>query len=329
MTRLYYEHAPITQQEADDGTRKYLAGLGWEILSPDGMLIARRKTTSGHVEWFKSAPGLKSMNLVIIEEIPPPHSVTLVAPAATPETFGDTDDFPYLTKFPGTKLTKTETVTQMAEFKNIDTKEVASAGPLVLKKRYDLDPEVSQFEFVAVYKTALEKAGWVIWGSLVGADGSVTARYNKNGRDIFVVAHMNPKSYAFDVYDVGAQSEAKKLSDALDKEGHIAIYGIYFDVDKATLKGESEVALQHILDLLKKNPKLKLQVQGHTDDTGDAAHNEKLSDDRAQSVKKWLVEHGIDAARLTTKGFGATKPVADNKTVEGRAKNRRVELAKI
>ena len=71
---------------------------------------------------------------------------------------------------------------------------------------------------------------------------------------------------------------------------------------------------------------LRLEVQGHTDDSGSPEHNAKLSGDRATSVRDWLIAHGIAASRLTSKGYGATKPVADNHTPEGKAKNRRVEV---
>ena len=74
---------------------------------------------------------------------------------------------------------------------------------------------------------------------------------------------------------------------------------------------------------------LRLEVQGHTDDSGSPEHNARLSGDRAASVKDWLIAHGIAASRLTSKGYGATKPVADNHTPGGRAKNRRVDLARI
>ena len=94
------------------------------------------------------------------------------------------------------------------------------------------------------------------------------------------------------------------------------------------VRPDSETALQHILDLLKGDTKLTLEVQGHTDSTGTAARNTTLSDDRAASVKKWLVEHGVAGERLMAKGYGDAQPVGDNKTPEGRAKNRRVELKK-
>ena len=77
------------------------------------------------------------------------------------------------------------------------------------------------------------------------------------------------------------------------------------------------------------NADLKLRVEGHTDNVGAAAANQALSEKRAQAVKAWLVNHGVGTDRLVAKGLGDTKPVEDNSTDEGRAKNRRVELAKL
>lgn len=123
-------------------------------------------------------------------------------------------------------------------------------------------------------------------------------------------------------------ADASSLKDELDKSGHVAVYGILFDTGKATLQPSSESVLGEIQKLLEQNADLKLRIEGHTDNVGQAAANQALSEKRAQAVKDWLVSHGIGAARLTAKGFGATKPVADNSTEDGRAKNRRVELVK-
>jgi len=106
------------------------------------------------------------------------------------------------------------------------------------------------------------------------------------------------------------------------------VYGIHFDTGKATILADSGQILGEIVKLLQQNPDLKLRVEGHTDNQGNAAANQALSEKRAQSVLAWLTAHGIPAARLTAKGLGQTQPVADNGTEDGRAKNRRVELAK-
>ncbi len=109
-----------------------------------------------------------------------------------------------------------------------------------------------------------------------------------------------------------------------------AWHNILFDTGKATIKPESAAALAPIGELLKSDPALKLEIQGRTDTVGAAAANLKLSQDRAAAVKAYLVQTlGADASRLTTTGFGGTKPVAENTTDEGRSQNRRVELVKI
>jgi OOP family OmpA-OmpF porin len=124
--------------------------------------------------------------------------------------------------------------------------------------------------------------------------------------------------------------KAADIADALASKGSIDLYGIFFDVDKTDIKPDSDKTLDEVAGLLKIDRGLRLEVSGHTDNTGSAEHNLKLSEGRAQSVVDALVKkYGIDAARLQAKGYGDTKPVAPNETEDGRAKNRRVELTKI
>jgi OOP family OmpA-OmpF porin len=119
------------------------------------------------------------------------------------------------------------------------------------------------------------------------------------------------------------------LIDQLTKEGKIVTHGINFDVDKATVKPQSMGTVAAVVKLLKDNPTLKLEIGGHTDADGDAAKNLALSQERADAVRKLLVEQGVDAARLAAKGYGATKPIDSNQTPEGKANNRRVEFSKL
>ena len=120
---------------------------------------------------------------------------------------------------------------------------------------------------------------------------------------------------------------AAALAGDLSRTGHVAVYGIYFDTGKADLKPESDPTLAEIAKLLKQNPTLKLHVVGHTDSQGDLAMNMDLSKRRAAAVVAALTtKHGIAVARLRPDGVGPLAPVASNKTEEGRAKNRRVEL---
>jgi len=102
---------------------------------------------------------------------------------------------------------------------------------------------------------------------------------------------------------------------------------IQFDISKATIKSVSFGLLDEIAAVIKKNPRIKkIAIEGHASADGNAAVNMKLSDDRAKSVAKYLVDHGVEASRLTAKGYGITRPIADNATVEGREQNRRVEF---
>ncbi|MBT9394576.1 OmpA family protein [Hymenobacter sp. NST-14] len=103
---------------------------------------------------------------------------------------------------------------------------------------------------------------------------------------------------------------------------------MHFDTDNATIRPESEPTVAEVARLLRQNPALRLAVQGHTDNVGPAAHNQQLSEARAQSVVAALTQAGISAERLQAAGFGPSQPLADNATEAGRARNRRVELVK-
>ncbi len=121
--------------------------------------------------------------------------------------------------------------------------------------------------------------------------------------------------------------DASRMADSIGKTGSIALYGILFDFNSAVIKPESKATLDEIASLLRKAPDLKLVVVGHTDNVGGMDSNMKLSQARAEAVRRALVEqYAITAARLQAWGAGFMAPVASNRTDEGRAKNRRVEL---
>jgi outer membrane protein OmpA-like peptidoglycan-associated protein len=122
----------------------------------------------------------------------------------------------------------------------------------------------------------------------------------------------------------------KPMYDALIANGRVSTHGILFATNSATIEGESTPTLTEIGQMLKAHPELKLTIEGHTDNTGVAAHNQTLSEQRAAAVAQYLKsQFQVDASRLTTKGFGDTKPVASNTTPEGRQQNRRVDLVKM
>lgn len=157
----------------------------------------------------------------------------------------------------------------------------------------------------------LEKNNMEIWASVrAGANGIY---------DLHVVERQLMKQ------DVSITAE--KMSEGIKESGKIAIYGIYFDSGKADIKPESEAALKEITKMIMADPATKLYIVGHTDNEGAFDYNLKLSKDRAQAVVKYLTgKAGVSASLLQPHGAGPTSPVASNKTEEGRAKNRRVEL---
>lgn len=151
--------------------------------------------------------------------------------------------------------------------------------------------------------------------NLTGKPNNVTI--DVNGYENSYIKNVRIAAGGIDIY--------KKIT----TDAKIIMHGILFDVDKSTLRPESMGSINQIYSLLKKDPSLKFEIDGHTDNTGAAAHNLTLSQQRAESVKDQLIKMGIDGSRLTTKGFGDTKPISDNDTPEGRANNRRVEFVKM
>ena len=105
-----------------------------------------------------------------------------------------------------------------------------------------------------------------------------------------------------------------------------ALHGIKFQSGKDIITKSSYPILNNVVSILKKNPKYNLKIEGYTDSQGDDNMNLELSKKRAKAVKNYLIDKGITETRLSSMGFGETKPIANNKTSKGRAENRRVEL---
>jgi outer membrane protein OmpA-like peptidoglycan-associated protein len=122
--------------------------------------------------------------------------------------------------------------------------------------------------------------------------------------------------------------ERGKMEQALAARRAYTTYGIHFDFDKSSIRNDSAPLLRQIATALQNNPLWTLSITGHTDSIGDASYNMKLSDVRAASVKTRLVKLGVSPARLSTSGGGASAPIATNKTLQGRALNRRVVLSR-
>lgn len=160
-------------------------------------------------------------------------------------------------------------------------------------------------------------------------------KMKQNGSTVYfqIENAIDPDDRGFEVIIVEVadmkQDVEINMSEGIDRDGKIALYGILFDINKATLKPESEKALQTVIDYLNTNSTVKIYVVGHTDNTGVFTNNIKLSKDRALSVKNYLVTTGkIDPARLGSEGVASLCPVSTNTTDEGKTLNRRVEIVK-
>jgi outer membrane protein OmpA-like peptidoglycan-associated protein len=179
------------------------------------------------------------------------------------------------------------------------------------------------------YENALKQAGWTV---VYSDDDLLTEKQTVGGQERWVqLASNDGASYELRVAQKGAMEQsvttAADMSSALKKDGRVTLQ-INFDTGKATIKPDSQSIVDQIVQLLRDDSTLKLSIEGHTDNVGDAASNKTLSDARAKSVVAAIVAKGIAAGRLTSIGYGQDKPIADNSTEQGRAKNRRVELVK-
>lgn len=174
------------------------------------------------------------------------------------------------------------------------------------------------------------------------SNGSVISNLQTDETGNYVITLPKGKDYAFDVNRRGYlfYSENFSLSKGqgdtayhidiplqpIEANAAIVLKNIFFDANRYEIKPESGTELNAVVQLMKENPNLHIQINGHTDNSGKAADNKILSENRAKAVTNFLVSKGIAQGRLSFKGFGDTQPVADNGSPEGRAKNRRTEL---
>ncbi len=298
---------------------------GWTVVKEyrtGGLLEVLHYAKNGVEAWANMDNDFSNFRLDVIEVAPLPFTLTLAAPAATPEKIApDKGDFPYLAPLPGSKFHRgsADTTTPFrVQPPGASEAEVVANGSLV--RDYDF-PEISNVLLTTAYRDALTKGGWVI---VQEGSSVIRAHYAQRGRNIWAMVSPNgPGMYSINVADAGLVDLRANLAKAC----HVAIYGVLFDFNKSTLQPASDAALQPAANLMSADKTLKLEVQGHTDNVGNDAYNQTLSEARAKAVMTWLTQHGIAADRLTAKGYGKTKPVADNGSDEGRAKNRRVEIA--
>jgi|WetSurMetagenome_2_1015567.scaffolds.fasta_scaffold11398_2 OmpA-OmpF porin, OOP family len=191
--------------------------------------------------------------------------------------------------------------------KNYENAVVKNGGKMVYK---NTDASVGDIE--AVYHFNSEnKEYWVKVGRMAG-NGIVAEAFELN---------------ILEMEKMKQEIQASEMFEAINKDGFIALY-INFETGKSDIKPESQPIVDQIVEMLKQNPDLKVSVEGHTDNVGSDKSNKTLSENRAKFVMNALISGGIDKSRLSSKGWGATKPIEDNSTEDGRYKNRRVEIVK-
>ncbi|MEW5984615.1 MAG: OmpA family protein [Acidobacteriota bacterium] len=193
------------------------------------------------------------------------------------------------------------------------------------------DRSISAAEIVRNYESETLRVGGVIHAKT--SNRLYFAVPREGGGTTYASLWASAGNYILDIVDeqplqTSLTFGAEEMRKAIAAEGRVAVYGILFDVDKATLRPESWAVLDEVVKLLQMEAVLELEVQGHTDSTGSAEHNRQLSQQRAEAVVAALTAKGIAARRLTAKGYGADSPVGDNATDEGRQRNRRVELVR-
>jgi OmpA-OmpF porin, OOP family len=257
----------------------------------------------------------------------------LIAQDDKPQDAEGCKDSPLITRMPGGTIHSCDD----KEFEQVKVPVAKDSDGNVTEKTlegeyhswdYGTREGVSQIQVFRNFETALKQAGFKIVyedsPAIITASKGDTWYWLQNSGEYYYQTFLTVKSMQQEV-----MADASSIADELNKSGHMALYGIHFETSKATILPDSESVLTEIAKMLQQNPDIKVSVEGHTDNVGSSTTNQALSEKRAQAVVAWLTSHGIEASRLNAKGWGASKPVDDNTTDDGRAKNRRVELVKI
>ncbi|HEY2177107.1 MAG TPA: OmpA family protein, partial [Caulobacteraceae bacterium] len=323
--------AGLTNKAAWLRLKPLFLGRGWTVVDEtptqpySATLHLKRPGTEAWAFISISQPG--AFDLDIVEAAAGAAPLVLKAPATRPELVGvKSAEIPYLSPMPGSKRHSAVASGPMT-VTPAGSSEATLVATQSITFNYDLDG-LSNLAFLQAYHGALVRAGWKIVNespNYNAADAVITAHYGAGGRDIWAYLHSNIGSYSITVGDAGAKDLAGEFASAC----HAALLGVVFEFNKASLKPESLPVLERAVATLRGSSAPHVEVQGHTDAVGGEAYNQALSETRARSVSAWLSAHGIAPARLSARGYGKSRPIADNRTDAGRARNRRVEIANL
>ena len=242
-------------------------------------------------------------------------------------------DHPLLTRMPDYFISECWQRFDQLDFVNATGEELKLEGNLTYIG-YSMNaesgkPAPSNVQIIKNYSNAILKIG----GKKIYENFDIGGFYNlkKNGKEYNIKVYvLNTSDIVLNILEMEAMVQeitANEMLDALNKNGYIAL-NILSETGKSTIQSESLTIVDQIFELMKSDATLKISIEGHTDNVGEAAGNKKLSNDRAKAVMDALIAKGVDKARMSFVGWGQEKPVADNRTEEGRTKNRRVEIVK-
>lgn len=316
----------MSDLEIQTNYRDQFAKLGAQVLQTDNSNTVVKFTKGDNETWIHVYSQENEIDVTVVEKAPlkqsllPPsghdyrligHMPNYVADPPTKKNF-DQADFPvkdgddvHPVKVQGAKYTVSYAIGQGVQ-------------------------ATSDLEIQENYRNALKALGADI---LLADGGRTVARLDQNGQHIWIDIYSQENAIEINTIEEKAfqasiqPPTANVLKTALDKDSRVSLY-VNFDFNKATLKPDAQPVIAQVVALLKANPALKLAIEGHTDNVGVHDYNTKLSQDRAAAVVAAIVAGGIAKDRLTSSGYGPDKPIADNDTSEGRAKNRRVDLVK-
>lgn len=281
------------------------------------------------------------------------------APVWAQEDAEGCKDHPLFTRFPGMHITGCDASQfDSRAFPVGPVKEGETAKPMVVEGpvqriSYGVNEGTkppSGLQIMRNFESAAKKAGGTIEGQYPGwckggydtermpdmGNGclsyALTLKFQRGGKEtwVFLQASEDEGEYSLTVSEREAMKQDIAVNELVDKlaaDGFVALY-ISFATGKATIEPDSLKTLDAAAAALKATGDVRIEVAGHTDNAGTADSNMRLSQQRAEAVAAALVERGVAASRLAAKGYGQTMPVADNRTEDGRAKNRRVELVK-
>ena len=282
----------------------------------------------------------------------------LALEASAQDDFTGCKDHPLFNRMPGYQISSCETKTFDArdfpasaaldeENRAVKVETVEGVQTYIVYAAMDDTSHASGLQIQRNFQNAVRAAGGVViaeygaedsgkqlndenWGA---GDRAAVLRINKGGKDIWVRVHPynGGGGYVLYIAEREAMSQAIVATDLIariNQAGFIALQ-INFDTGNAVIKADSFPQLDQVAAALKQAPALAIEVGGHTDNVGAPASNQTLSEARAKAVMKYLTDKGTAPGRLTAKGYGQSKPIADNRTEDGRAQNRRVELTKM